>query len=298
MTKDIDDLVGKEFGSSKAAADDREFHDVADMLNIDPADIIPRKSRSNKKGKPTEDEQNLLKVNGVPIGNNGNGKDKSKNSKSTANNNLEENQQQKKQIEKRIKNIVCYKYSRRGKSSLLYEAIILAGKPVFITYNCEIQVVKKIEEQEQGDRIIKPPYQEECPYECYEFENLEEIKYFVNQAKSISSIGQLYLKAKELVKKYNDQDNDKLVLIALDIIFSYFQDKFATTHYVSIVGDNDSGKSSLGITFEALAYRPVYMTDPSAANIFRCLGTVEPGQCTIILDEADKIDKCPEMMAT
>jgi hypothetical protein len=82
-----------------------------------------------------------------------------------------------------------------------------------------------------------------------------------------------------------------------DIIFSYFQDKFATTHYDSIVGDNDSGKSSLGITFEGLAYRPVYMTDPSAANIFRCLGTIEPGQCTIILDEADKIDKSPEMMA-
>ena len=39
------------------------------------------------------------------------------------------------------------------------------------------------------------------------------------------------------------------------------------------------------------------MTDPSAANIFRCLGTIEPGQCTIILDEADKIDKSPEMMA-
>src|ERR671927_368747 len=36
---------------------------------------------------------------------------------------------------------------------------------------------------------------------------------------------------------------------------------------------------------------------PSAANIFRCLGTVEPGQCTIILDEADKIDKSPETMA-
>jgi hypothetical protein len=78
---------------------------------------------------------------------------------------------------------------------------------------------------------------------------------------------------------------------------SYFQDKFSTTHYISVVGDNDSGKSSLGITFEVIAYRPLYMTDPSAANIFRCLGTIEPGQCTIILDEADKIDKSPEMMA-
>ena len=99
------------------------------------------------------------------------------------------------------------------------------------------------------------------------------------------------------MEEYNDQEYNKLVVFATDILFSYFQDKFATTHYVSVVGDNDSGKSSLGITFEATGYRPVYMTDPSAANIFRCLGTIEPGQCTIILDEADKIDKSPEMMA-
>ena len=105
------------------------------------------------------------------------------------------------------------------------------------------------------------------------------------------------MRAKQYVKQYNDQDESKIILIALDIISSYFQDKFSTTHYIGVVGDNDSGKSSLGITFEATAYRPLYMTDPSAANIFRCLGTIEPGQCTIILDEADKIDKSPEMMA-
>ena len=105
------------------------------------------------------------------------------------------------------------------------------------------------------------------------------------------------MRAKQYVKEYNDQDESKIILISSEIISSYFQDKFSTTHYISVVGDNDSGKSSLGITFEAIAYRPLYMTDPSAANIFRCLGTIEPGRCTIILDEADKIDKSPEMMA-
>jgi hypothetical protein len=279
---DIDDLVGKEFGGKKAK-DCGEFHDIAAMLKI--------------HGKLTEDDKNFLRANGVPNIDNGNGKassnrkkkeNKSKKSTATTANNNQELQQQ--QNQKRRKDIVCYKYSRKGKSSLLHEAIILAGKPVFITYDNndgELQVVKNIKEEE-ADRILKPPYQEECPYESYEFENLKEIQHFVTQAKSISSIGQLYLKAKEIVQKYNDQDNDKLVLIALDIIFSYFQDKFATTHYDSIVGDNDSGKSSLGMTFEALAYRPVYMTDPRAANIFRCLGTVEPGQCTIILQAREQ----------
>jgi hypothetical protein len=125
---------------------------------------------------------------------------------------------------------------------------------------------------------------------------MEEVREFVKAAKE-ASIGSLYLRTKQYVKEYNDQDGSKIILIALDIVSSYFQDKFSTTHYIGVVGDNDSGKSSLGITFEATAYRPLYMTDPSAANIFRCLGTIEPGQCTIILDEADKIDKSPEMMA-
>ena len=39
------------------------------------------------------------------------------------------------------------------------------------------------------------------------------------------------------------------------------------------------------------------MTDPSAANLFRLLGIVEPVQCTMVLEEADKIDKVAELMA-
>jgi hypothetical protein len=38
------------------------------------------------------------------------------------------------------------------------------------------------------------------------------------------------------------------------------------------------------------------MTDPSAANIFRVLGRIEYGQCTIVMDEAEKIDKSPDTM--
>jgi hypothetical protein len=187
----------------------------------------------------------------------------------------------------------AYKYSNKGKAPL-HEAIIFEGRPVFLKYqNGNLEIVEDIEEI---NRIIKPPSHEEHPCETYEFTNKEELRNYLEQAKQ-ASIDSLYLKAKEIVQDYNDQDNNKLVLFATDIIFSYFQDKFATTHYDSIVGDNDSGKSSLGITFEAIGYRPVYMTDPSAANIFRCLGTIEPGQCTIILDEADKIDKSPEMLA-
>jgi hypothetical protein len=38
------------------------------------------------------------------------------------------------------------------------------------------------------------------------------------------------------------------------------------------------------------------MTSPTAPNIFRMLGVIEPGQCVLILDEADRIDESVDMM--
>jgi hypothetical protein len=39
------------------------------------------------------------------------------------------------------------------------------------------------------------------------------------------------------------------------------------------------------------------MTDPSAANLYRILGKVEPGQCIIIADEAERIHDDRDMLA-
>jgi hypothetical protein len=111
------------------------------------------------------------------------------------------------------------------------------------------------------------------------------------------SVFSLYRKAKSIFRKYNDQDDHKLTLLAVDTVWSYFQDRFATTHYDAIIGDNGSGKSTVGDTFEATGYRAVNLTDPNATNLFRILGTVEPGQCTIIADESDKIEESAEMMS-
>ena len=63
------------------------------------------------------------------------------------------------------------------------------------------------------------------------------------------------------------------------------------------VSDNGSGKSTIGNVFECFGYRCVNMTDPTTANIFRIFGTLEPGQCTLVLDEAEKIDQVQEMMS-
>jgi hypothetical protein len=177
-----------------------------------------------------------------------------------------------------------YKYSKPE----LHESVIIDGLPFFMKYepsNGKLEAVEKIEE---NSRILRPPNSEEYPYRPYEF-TTEELSDYIKRAMK-ANMGSLYQQAKSIVKLFNDQDDYKQNIIAIDIVWSYFQDKFGTTHYLGVTGDNDSGKSSIGNTFEAVAYRCVNMTSPSAPNIFRVLGMIEPGQCTLVLDEADKVD--------
>jgi hypothetical protein len=185
-----------------------------------------------------------------------------------------------------------YKYSR----PFLYEAAIVDGIPYFISYGSTFDDILQFEDiKEPPSRTLRPPNRDEYSYRPYEFLNMNELRRYrkLADAESFDSILQ---KAISIVKKYNDQDEYKLKLLAIDIVWSYFQDKFPTTHYVGIVGDNDSGKSSIGNTFEAVGYRAVNMTSPTAPNVFRTLGSIEPGQCTLILDEADKIEESTDMI--
>ena len=172
------------------------------------------------------------------------------------------------------KEFTTFKYSNRGKGDL-HEAVILSGFPVFAKYaEGKMEIVESIEE---NSRVIKPPETEEYQYEPYEFTNTEELEQLMDKAKA-TTLDSLFTIAKHLVKKYNDQDNQIITLLAADVVWSYFQDLFPTTHYLDVVGDNDTGKSSIGYTFEYLGYRPVKGTAISAANYYRTLGIIEPGQ--------------------
>jgi hypothetical protein len=192
--------------------------------------------------------------------------------------------------------IPIYKYSQLGKGDL-YESIILGGVPVFIRYDTENNKLVPLRDIEEETRILRPPSIEEYSYTPYEFVSIEELCYYVEKVKK-QTIDTLYKSALDFIKKYNDQDEHKQILLAVDAVWSYFQDKFGTTHYIGIVGDNDSGKSSIGNTLEAIIYRCVNMTSPSASNIFRSLTVVEPGQCTLVLDESDKISEDLDILNT
>ena len=113
------------------------------------------------------------------------------------------------------------------------------------------------------------PCREEYPYTPYEFVNEEQLQRYLEIAKH-ETIDSLYQKAKYIVRKYIDQDEHKLNLLAIDIIWSYFQDKFGTTHYIGVTGENEGGKSFIGNMFEAVAYRVLNMTSPTQQIFSEC----------------------------
>ncbi|MDF0681954.1 MAG: hypothetical protein P0116_13430, partial [Candidatus Nitrosocosmicus sp.] len=211
--------------------------------------------------------------------------------------------------------IVVNKYSQNRKGDL-YESVLIQKNPIFVKIRDGPSKDKGIEDTnevlnsdyenlpiftiefiEENTRILIPPSQEEYLHNPYEFQSLNEIKYVAETIHRKETLFSLYRKTKSIVSKYVDQEEHIINLIAIDIVFSYFSDRFSTVHYTGIFGANGSGKSSIGDIVEALAYRAVNTTDPSAANIFRSLGSVEPGQITLVMDEFDKIDQSPQIMA-
>ena len=187
----------------------------------------------------------------------------------------------------------AFKYSCNGQLPL-HEAILLNNKPVFMMYNIGEEKVEVIQEIEEPTRIIRPPTQDEYPYTPYNFSNIEEVNKFVSKVKGMKSVGPLYLFAKDIYKKHIDQEDYIISILCADAILTYFQDLFPTIHYCEGIGDNDVGKSSIGFIFEYTAYRVVKGTSISGANYNRVLGTIEPGQCTIVEDEGDSISEDPE----
>ena len=208
------------------------------------------------------------------------------------------NQKEKQEIDKKPKReFVIYKYSQMGRGEL-NEGVLISDQPSFIRYNRESKEFESKEKIVENNRILNPPEREEYPYTPYEFSSLEEINRYKDKIFNENiDIDFLFRKSKDIISKYNNQDDYKLNLVAADVLLSCFQDRFSTIHYDYIVGGNGSGKSSLGDTFGAIAYRAVNMTDPTAPNLFRLLGPIEPAQCTMILEEAERIGKSTELMA-
>ena len=140
---------------------------------------------------------------------------------------------------KNKKEVTVNKYSQNRKGNL-YESIILGGEPCFLSIdnNGELTFQNSIEEK---TRILYPPSLEEYLHEPYEFDSKDEITTFIQKARN-ETIFSLYEKGNSIVSKYIDQEPHIMNHISIYIIFSYFQDRFNTVHYIGIFGDNCYGK--------------------------------------------------------
>ncbi|WP_196817223.1 hypothetical protein [Candidatus Nitrosocosmicus oleophilus] len=198
------------------------------------------------------------------------------------------------EIEPLKSRVTVNKYSNDRKGEL-YEAVLVDKEPSFamINENKTFELVPFIDEK---TRTLLPPSQEEYLHIPYEFESVDELDTYIKKCET-EGILSMYRRVKSIVSKCIDQDETVINLISIDIVFSYFQDRFNTVHYTGVFGDNGTGKSSIGDVVEVLAYRAMNTTDPTPANIYRALGKVEAGQHTMIIDEAEKVDQVPEMVA-
>jgi hypothetical protein len=189
---------------------------------------------------------------------------------------------------------LTFRYTQKGQ---IYESVIVAEKPYFLSIKDEEVILESSIEEET--RILRPPAPEEYPgYIPYTLKDTDEIKSYIELVNSSTlTLDLIVTKIREQISKYVVHHDHVLNYITALTLFSYFQDKFPTVPYTMFVSDNGSGKSTIGNVFECFAYRCVNMTNPTTANIFRIFGTIESGQCILVLDEAEKIDQVQEMMS-
>ncbi|MFZ0511949.1 MAG: hypothetical protein WAM14_10110 [Candidatus Nitrosopolaris sp.] len=188
--------------------------------------------------------------------------------------------------QRRKPEVFIRKYTCNGTLGL-YESIVIAGQSSFLhLVDHKLQYTPTIE---SANKIFYPSdttdTQNPLPYI---FNSTEELLEYLDLA-SKETFETLHCMVETVYKKYVNAEEYYLVILAADTIYSYFQDRFGTTHYNIFVGDNGSGKNSALLVYRYLGYRVFYVTAASAANYYTFLGETEEGQGTTAEDEADDI---------
>ncbi|HYF99580.1 MAG TPA: hypothetical protein VD815_05775 [Candidatus Saccharimonadales bacterium] len=183
------------------------------------------------------------------------------------------------------KTLQLRKFAFDGK---IYESVLVENKPYFITSNESGSYSLEERIEIAGNTFLPQDNITTVNPLPYKFESEEELeKYFtIGRNETFDS---LFTKVRSEFRKYVNVPEHTLTVLSADIVYSYFQDKFGTTHYNVFIGENGSGKNSAMLVFKHLGYRVFYVTAASAANYYTFLGVVQEGQGTIAEDEADDI---------
>jgi hypothetical protein len=198
------------------------------------------------------------------------------------------------QQQPKSKELTVFKYSQ---DILLAEEVSISNKNVFLQIIDGLPTIsEKLDLSEQKGIILKPHSQGTgSPIFPYTFANVGEIKFYIERVKS-ETIDTLFQKHKSIWKKIVVADNEVIGLLAIDSLYSYFQDEFSTTHYDMFVGPPNSGKGAILLGFKYLGYRVVVASDMSGANILDLLSSIEANQITLAEDELDDIHEDPDKL--
>jgi len=163
------------------------------------------------------------------------------------------------------------------------ESIYMDGTPHFLAnVNGEIKFSERFE---IDGLIIEPIRKQDSPYKPYEFTK-SELDELINNPPSKES---LLERIEPVIDKYIDTTKNNKTIILVDTLLTYFQDHVNTVHFLYIVGDTESGKSTIGHLMKELGYRVQYQTDLNYAGIYNFYGTKEEACGTIIEDEAQDL---------
>ncbi len=176
------------------------------------------------------------------------------------------------------------KYEHNDK---LFESIIINGFPKFVCYDEEkCQTIDKI----GGSNYVFYPTDNINTVNPipYIFDSEQELADFLQLSKE-ETFDSLFNKVLKEYEKYVSVDEHSLVTLAANTVGSYFQDKFGTTNYNILIGENGSGKNSALLVYRILGYRVFYVTAANSANYYTFLGDIQEGQGTIAEDESDNI---------
>jgi hypothetical protein len=175
----------------------------------------------------------------------------------------------------------------------LAEAAIISGEPKFlVTQNGKINIINQLKLNKE---VIRPLREESYLNKAYVFGSSQDVQSIVEKCER-ETISNLYDEVKFNCIKYIDADSSHINLLTANILYTYSQDRIGLTPYLFFVGRPSSGKSNNLTIINALGYRNYMSTDMTPANIYQFLGSVQEGQGTLCIDEADSIDTNNRLM--
>jgi len=180
--------------------------------------------------------------------------------------------------------VVIEKFVKGWIGDNFVESIYVDDKPYFLcNVKGEIQLAEKIKHE---GITYAPIEKNDIPYEPYKFSKL-----YLNLLKNNPPPKEELLEKLEIkIKKYIDTNSNNRTVILIDTFLTYCQDQIDTVHFLFVVGDTESGKSTIGHLIKNTGYRVQYQTDMNYAGIYNFYGTNEEANGTIIEDEAQDLD--------